>query len=208
MESHLLSTPRCPLPALGYLRAILVSESASDCYASFYWSSLPRPETRNLRYLCGHSKYVIIGPATIRVPEADDNRMPIPFEFVLSGPPVSQQARRRERVREWQREVRRVARAHWGDEAPFDGEVMVTITYFFEVASLDVDNIPKPILDALKGVVYSDDSEVTDLLCRKRDLNGDLRIPQPSALLLETLGRSEQFLHVIVVNAPNQEGAR
>lgn len=85
---------------------------------------------------------------------------------------------------------------------------MVTITYFFEVASLDVDNIPKPILDALKGVVYSDDSEVTDLLCRKRDLNGDLRIPQPSALLLETLGRSEQFLHVIVVNAPNQEGAR
>ena len=85
---------------------------------------------------------------------------------------------------------------------------MVTITYFFEVASLDVDNIPKPILDALKGVVYSDDSEVTDLLCRKRDLNGDLRIPHPSALLLETLSRSEQFLHIIVVNAPNQEVTR
>ena len=84
---------------------------------------------------------------------------------------------------------------------------MVTITYFFEEASLDVDNIPKPILDALNGVVYSDDSQVTDLLCRKRDLSGDLRIPQPSALLLESLSRSEQFLHIIVTNALNQEVA-
>ena len=133
--------------------------------------------------------------------------MPIPFEIVLFGPPVSQQARRRRRVREWTSEVRRIARAHWGAEAPFDGDVTVTITYFFEGASLDVDNIPKPILDALKDVVYSDDSKVTDLLCRKRDLNGDLRIPQPSALLVETLSRSEQFLHIIVVHASNQEVA-
>ena len=47
---------------------------------------------------------------------------------------------------------------------------MVIITYFYEDASLD----------ALKGLVYSDDSEVSDLLCRKRDLNGDLRIQNPS----------------------------
>jgi len=84
---------------------------------------------------------------------------------------------------------------------------MVTITYFFDGASLDVDNIPKPILDAMKGVVYSDDSEVTDLLCRKRDLSGDLRIPHPSALLLEALGRSEQFIHIMVTNALSQEVA-
>ena len=84
---------------------------------------------------------------------------------------------------------------------------MVTITYFFEGASLDVDNIPKPILDALNGVVYSDDSQVTDLLCRKRDLSGDLRIPQPSALLLESLSQAEQFLHIIVTDASSQEVA-
>lgn len=84
---------------------------------------------------------------------------------------------------------------------------MVTITYFFEEASLDVDNIPKPILDALNGVVFSDDSQVTDLLCRKRSLKGDLRIPQPSALLLETLESSEQFVHIIVADALSQEVA-
>ena len=133
--------------------------------------------------------------------------MPIPFEFVLFGPPVSQQARRRRLVRGWTNEVKRVSRIHWGAETPFDGNVMVTITYFFEGASLDVDNIPKPILDALKGVVYSDDSQVTDLLCRKRDLSDDLRIQQPSAVLLETLSSSEQFLCIIVANALNQEVA-
>ena len=83
---------------------------------------------------------------------------------------------------------------------------MVIITYFYEEASLDVDNIPKPILDALKGLVYSDDTEVSDLLCRKRDLNGDLRIQNPSSVLLDTLrGSEQQFLHITVDNALNQE---
>ncbi len=69
------------------------------------------------------------------------------------------------------------------------------------------DNLPKPILDALKGLVYSDDAQVSDLLCRKRDLNGDLRIQNPSSVLLETLGHSERFLHIAVDNAPSQEVA-
>ena len=82
----------------------------------------------------------------------------------------------------------------------------MTITYFFEQGgSLDVDNIPKPILDALKGLVYSDDSQVTDLLCRKRDLNGDPRIQNPSPILLDTLRHSEKFLHITVVDALTQE---
>ncbi len=35
---------------------------------------------------------------------------------------------------------------------------MVTITYVYDEVPLDVDNIPKPILDALKGLVFSDDN--------------------------------------------------
>ena len=81
---------------------------------------------------------------------------------------------------------------------------MVTITYLYKGTSMDVDNLPKPILDALKGLVYSDDGQVSDLLCRKRDLNGDLRIHNPSSVLLETLRNSEQFLHIAVNNEPSQ----
>lgn len=78
---------------------------------------------------------------------------------------------------------------------------MVAITYFFHGNSLDVDNIPKPMLDALKGMVYVDDTQVTDLLCRKRAIGGELRIEPASSLLLETLDRGEQFLHVAVTDA-------
>ena len=132
--------------------------------------------------------------------------MPIPFEFVIDGLPVSQQARRRSRVRNWTRVVQGAAKQDWDTEPPFAGEVMVSITCFFEDASLfDLDNIPKPILDALKGLVYSDDKQVSDLLCRKRGLNEDLRIQNPSSLLLETLGHSQQFLHIAVANALSQE---
>lgn len=133
--------------------------------------------------------------------------MPMPFEFVIGAPPVSQQARRRRRVEEWTQRVQTVAESRWDSDPPIAGEVVVVITYFFEGASLEVDNIPKPILDALKGPVYSDDSQVSDLLCRKRELNGDLRIPNLSTVLLETHRDSQQFLRVTVANALHQEVA-
>lgn len=120
---------------------------------------------------------------------------------------MSQQTRRRERVAEWTKRAQEVAESHWDREPPFAREVMVIITYFFDGASLDVDNVPKPILDALKSLIYSDDSQVSDLLCRKRDLNGDLRIQDPSVVLLETLRNSEQFLHISVANALSLEVA-
>ncbi len=81
---------------------------------------------------------------------------------------------------------------------------MVTITYFYDRVSLDVDNIPKPILDALKGLVYLDDEQVTDILCKKRNLNTELRIENPSSVLAQGLSRGNQFLYVVIDDAPDQ----
>jgi len=81
---------------------------------------------------------------------------------------------------------------------------MVTITYFFDNAAPDVDNIPKPMLDALKDFVYLDDEQVTDIFCRKRNLNNGLRIENPSSVLVEGLSRGNEFLHVLVEEAPDQ----
>lgn len=82
---------------------------------------------------------------------------------------------------------------------------MVTITYFYDSVSMDVDNIPKPILDALKGFVYVDDDQVTDILCRKRNLNSNFRIENLSAVLAEGLIRGNEFLYITVEDAPSQE---
>lgn len=129
------------------------------------------------------------------------------LEFVVAGTPVSQQASPRSRT-VWKKEVQEAAKKEWGTAPPFTGEVMVTITYFSEGKSpLDVDNMAKPILDALAKPIYCNDSQVTDLLSRKRDLNRNWPIPNPSSVLLKYLKRSERFVHITVVDAPNQEVA-
>jgi crossover junction endodeoxyribonuclease RusA len=68
-----------------------------------------------------------------------------------------------------------------------------------------IDNIPKPIADTLKGLVYLDDEQVTDVSCRKRNLNSNLRIENPSSVLAEGFSRGNQFLYIVVEEAPNQE---
>ena len=131
--------------------------------------------------------------------------MATPFEFVIGGTPVSQQARRRELVRAWTQEVRSVAGQYWDAQPLVAGAVAVTITYFYDRTPLDVDNIAKPILDALKGLVYSDDSQVADLLCRKRDLNAELRIQNASTTLLDSLRDAEPILHIAVAETTARE---
>lgn len=131
--------------------------------------------------------------------------MPLPFEFVIVGHPVSQQARRRALRDQWMQEVRSAAALRWGAEPAFAGEVMVTILYFFGASRLDVDNIPKPILDALAGLVYADDGQVTDIVCRARRTSGNLAAHGATAVLRSALSDYDQFLHIRIENAPVQE---
>lgn len=132
--------------------------------------------------------------------------MGLPFEFFVLGRPVSQQARRRYLVRNWVARVRGEAERHWNDvDAPHGGPAMVTLTYFYDDAPLDVDNIPKPVLDALKGLVYDDDSQVTDILCRKRMLDPALEIPDKSPMLNLALRHETSFLHVVIEEARDKE---
>ncbi len=134
--------------------------------------------------------------------------MSMPFEFVADGAPVSHQTLRRGRLRDWILKVRRDAAQIWDADHPFGGEVMVTITYIHESREsrpLDSDNIVKPILDALKGLVYFDDCQVSDLICHKRAFGKELRIPNPSRLLDESHERSQQFVHIEVGNALSLE---
>ena len=49
----------------------------------------------------------------------------LPFEFAIDGPPVSQQARRRARLRDWISKVANEAKNHWPeDKLPVADPVM------------------------------------------------------------------------------------
>ena len=55
-------------------------------------------------------------------------------------------------------------------------------------------------------MVYADDRQVFDLVCRKRDLT-DLQVREPSQDLYEYIANTKQFLHISVVNLLNFEVA-
>lgn len=82
---------------------------------------------------------------------------------------------------------------------------MLSVMCFYRAADFDVDNIVKPIQDALIGLVYFDDRQVTDVLSSKRNLNGNFVIGRISDVLAEGLSRGNEILHISVERAPNQE---
>jgi Holliday junction resolvase RusA-like endonuclease len=54
-------------------------------------------------------------------------------------------------------------RPRWGEF-----EVELVMEYAGEVPTLDLDNLAKALLDALKGHVFFDDSQIAKLLCERR----------------------------------------
>ena len=127
----------------------------------------------------------------------------IPFEFIIAGPPISQQSRNRARLQAWKRDVYQAAATRWQSVPPTDEMVKLNITYYYETMAPDVDNIIKPIQDALIGLVYADDRQVTDVVSRKRDLNGSFRVRGMSSVLAEGFCTGKEFIHIKVDVTPD-----
>ena len=84
----------------------------------------------------------------------------------------------------------------------------VLIIYFYQGdTSLDVDNIAKSLLDGLKGVVFRDDQQVSELLIRKTRMSAGLSLIGASLYLLEAVERMSQagsdFVYVRADPAPD-----
>lgn len=129
----------------------------------------------------------------------------LPFEFTIKGPPVSHQTRNRQRLQQWRAAVKTAASGAWSNGAAVSDAVSVTITYYYEGSSPDVDNIIKPIQDALIGVVFVDDDQVVDTKSRKRLIDGSFRVRGASSILLSAFAQGDDFLHIKVEEAPDME---
>lgn len=99
----------------------------------------------------------------------------LPWDCVVLGIPKSVQAKATS-IQRWKAAVRAAAQAAWPSVWPLDQEMQIHVTYFHDGAPLDVDNMLKPIQDALCGVVYKDDKQLTDTHGHLRDLNAQYRV--------------------------------
>ena len=112
------------------------------------------------------------------------------MEFIVAGAPRSANANPRSR-RRWRERVARAARERIQEEDGLtEADVAVLIIYFYQgETTLDVDNIAKSLLDGLKGVLFRDDQQVSELLIRKTRLSAGLSLTGASLYLLDAIDR-------------------
>jgi hypothetical protein len=88
--------------------------------------------------------------------------------------------------------------------APLPVRLRIAVTYYHEGAavSIDTDNMVKPIQDALIGLVYVDDRQITDTTVRKTSINGKFETRWQSLVLLTAFSRGDVFVYVVIDHAP------
>lgn len=131
----------------------------------------------------------------------------LPLELIVVGTPVSHQARNRKALQSWQEAVRAAVNLALppGAQPALDSVELHVVYYHDEDAAHlpDEDNMLKPIQDALQGLVYDDDSQVTDGTCRKRNLDDSFKVRGLSPVLAEGFVQGAEFIHIKVSAAPD-----
>ncbi len=121
----------------------------------------------------------------------------IPIEFTFEGPPLSLQSKNGTRKRAYKQTIENAARLVLpADFTLLSKNLEIKITYYYEDDAPDVDNIIKPIQDALIGVIYLDDQQIADTRSRKRDINSSYKIRNVSVCLLQAFSNGQDFVHV------------
>jgi len=132
--------------------------------------------------------------------------MAVHLEFVVGGPPVSHQqrtSRGRARREAWKATVKANAQAVWIDPI-LTGAVQTTILNFHSgvEASVDVDNMAKPIHDAMVSDVYVDDRQIRQAHITHLGIDETVIITDASALLVtawrNAVVTGSQFLYIRV----------
>ncbi len=120
------------------------------------------------------------------------------FEFVVEGRPVSQYASAKTKF--LYKEKVRAAIKH-KVQAVLTTPIKIIITHYFEGRFPgDLDNISKPICDALIGTIYVDDLQIWERIARRKHLdNAHFLINGASKAVVEALLKRKEFVYVEVM---------
>ena len=133
--------------------------------------------------------------------------MPV-VEFTVPGPPVSAQSHNKLLLQTWKNTVRTEARrvcAALNVNAPMTGSLRFVCTNYYEgpSAPLDDDNMVKPIRDALQGIVYVNDKQISDSAVRQTSIDGPVVIRGASLAIALAYCKGDEFVYVKVEPAPS-----
>lgn len=117
--------------------------------------------------------------------------------IVVKGRPFSVRASSRSRQM-WQDRIRQEATK--GFQAPLtDNDLVVTITFFYKAfPDFDTDNISKPIVDALNGIAFLDDKQVSRRYIQRRNIRGQFTVSNPDPLVAKAIADGDEFVCITI----------
>lgn len=126
-----------------------------------------------------------------------------PFDFPIPRRPVSLQTKNRRNLQAWKVFVQRQARMAWvaGRPPVSSCALRCTIVYLCGSAPVDVDNIVKPIQDALVGLVFDDDIQVSDVDSHRRFLRDPIDATVLPFLLRAGIAGGKECVYVRISDA-------
>lgn len=125
------------------------------------------------------------------------------FEFIIHKRPVSLQTKNRVNLQAWKAFVRGEASKLWISGSPpvASPALRFTIVYLCDDSPADIDNIIKPIQDALVGLVFEDDFLVSDVDSHRRFLQEPIDVTNLPPLLRSGVAEGNECVYVRVSDA-------
>ena len=134
-------------------------------------------------------------------------KIEFPLEFMVEGVPVSLQAKERRSIERWKRRIVEASRvalpeAHFATAVP----LAITIFYFPEDRMEgDLDNIVKPILDALEKHIYMNDRQIRRILVQIFEEEDPFDFGSQGPVLEEALNKPRPILYIRLSDDPYKD---
>jgi crossover junction endodeoxyribonuclease RusA len=120
------------------------------------------------------------------------------FDFLIPKRPVSLQTRNRANLQAWRNYVKSEAAKTWTGKPYSETDIQLTLVYLYESNPVDIDNIVKPIQDALVGLIYDDDLLITDVESHRRPLTGTFDLTRCPDALIQGIASNIECVYVRV----------
>jgi crossover junction endodeoxyribonuclease RusA len=124
------------------------------------------------------------------------------LEFVVLGPPVSNQSKNAAQLTAWRTAVEGEARKAWTN-APLTGKLKAILINFHQGDSpnVDVDNMSKPIHDAMNNIAYDDDRQIRQAEIAHVRIDSPVVVVGVSKIIVDALQAGNPFVYVRIEDA-------
>ncbi len=123
------------------------------------------------------------------------------YTIIVNGRPASHNAASQKKNK-WKARVQAAAKRVF--KTPLkDEDVRVAVTFYCDRTirgRLDADNASKPICDALQGIVYTNDRQVSARHAHQRDISETFRVKGADLAILKAVQRGKEFVCIKIDN--------